>query len=62
MQAAKALLRLHIWLVMELGWLFRTAVSVGAWGQGKTGLGILGAVKGFRYPDWETGGQRSQEA
>ena len=34
----------------------------GVWGQDKTDLGTQVAVKGFRYPEWETGGLRSQGA
>ena len=47
---------------MELGWLYRTAVAVECLGQDKTDLGTLGADKGFRYPEWEIGGVRSQGA
>ena len=51
-----------MWLKVELGWLFRTEVAVGFCGQDKTDLRTLGAVKGFRYPEWEIGGLRSQGA
>ena len=34
----------------------------GVWGRDKTDLGTLRAVKGRRYPEWETGGLRIQGA
>ena len=48
----------HIWYVVELSWVLKTALALGCLGHDKTDLGTLGAVKGFKYSEWESGGQR----
>ena len=53
-QIARALLRSHILYVVELGWLFKTALAVGFLGHDKTDVGTVGVVKGFKYSEWET--------
>ena len=40
--------------VVELGWLFKTALAVGFLGHDKTDVGTVGVVKGFKYSEWET--------
>ena len=49
-QTARALLRSHIDKRWSLDGFSGLKLLWGVWGQDKTDLGTLGAVKGFRYP------------